>query len=59
MGGVIARHLAGSRPAVRPSLAVVDPSPDILKLLKAEGIEGEPSLQVLMKKGKSPELVIL
>ena len=59
MGGVIARHLVSNRAGVRPSLAVADPSPEVLKLLKAEGIEGEPSLPALMKKGRSPDLIVL
>jgi pyrroline-5-carboxylate reductase len=59
MGGVIARHLASNRAGVRPALSVVDPSPEVLKLLKGEGIEGETSLLALMKKGKSPDLLFL
>ena len=59
MGGVIARHMSGQRPGLRPSVAVVDPSPEILKTMKQEGIEADASLPGMIRKGGSPDLIVL
>ncbi len=58
MGGVLARYLSTALPDGSP-VFVIDPSPEILKTMKQEGIEAAATLADLSRRSADPKLLVL